>query len=95
MSCHSFLLKMNERQDICLSLFYNPYFEEFYNRFKNDVQNIPNNRLRFLKRYLLLELSDDNKYGGVIEKDMRDRDYFIEHDIYNKCKEMLSLIKKR
>ncbi|MFA7032491.1 MAG: hypothetical protein WC201_02910 [Bacilli bacterium] len=92
MSCKTHFLKINKSQDICLSLFYNPYFEEFYLRLKNDIKNISNNRLKFLKKYLLSDFADPIQYRGIIEMNVEEKEYYITHDIFNKSKELLQLI---
>ena len=100
MSCSAWFLKMNKTQDICLSLFYNPFFTEFYERIKTDVNGIPKSRLNFLKNNMLNYLADEMQYKIIVEE-MKSlypspwfRNYYIEKDIYNKSKELLELLSK-
>lgn len=93
------LLKMNKTQDICLSLFYNPFFTEFYEKIKANVNGISTNRLNFLKNNMLKYLADDTQYEIIVKRNMKFispwlRNYYIEKDIYNKSKELLELMSK-
>jgi hypothetical protein len=88
-------LKFNKKQDICLSLFYNPYFTEFYERVKKDILMISKNRLRFIKCFLLKYLADSTYLQDAVENGMVSeltKNYCIEKDIFNRSKELLSLI---
>ena len=94
MSHRSCLLKINKRHDICFSLLFYPYFDKLYEKIKNDISNIPRNRLRFLAKYLLNTLADPIHYKIATQEDMEEcyRVYYIENDVYNKSKELLKLI---
>jgi hypothetical protein len=89
-------LKFNKKQDICLSLLYNPYFTEFYERVKKDAYFIPKNRKRFIKRFLLKYLADPNYLKSAVENNMVDesvKNYFIDKDIFSKSRELSELLK--
>jgi hypothetical protein len=94
MSCKVFALKLNKQQDMCLSLLYNPYFEEFYNKLIIDIEELPNNRLKFLKKYLLTDLADSIQNKIIMDYNMSAKEYYIKHDIFNKSNELLKLISK-
>lgn len=86
----------NKILDICLSLFYNPYFDEFYDRVKQRFFQISFAKKKYLIKNMLKYLSDDFQYEGIVKRNLIDeslRDYYIEKDIYAKSKELLSLIK--
>jgi hypothetical protein len=94
MSCRSCLLNLNKNQDICLSLFYNPYFDEFYTKLKTDVgmEKVSNNRLKFLKRYLLTYLADLIQNKIAMNYETGAKEHYIKHDIFNRSSELLKLI---
>ena len=81
MSCKSQLLKINKSQDICLSLFYNPYFSEFYSKLKTDIGNISKNRLKAIRRLLLAYLADPIQYKNIVNFDMADKEHYIKYNI--------------
>lgn len=93
MSCRICFLKLNKQQDLCLSLFYNPYFDAFYNRLKKDIKNIVENRKTFLKKYLLSYLADPNYYKAIIDFNMDSKDYYLTHAVYERSNELLLLLK--
>lgn len=95
MSCRSCFLKLNKKQDICLSLLYNPYFEEFYLKLKTDRANIPHNRLNFLKKYLFNDLADPILNKVIMDHNMTPKEYLIEHDTFNKSNEILKLFNSK
>lgn len=88
-------LKINLQQDMCLSLFYNPYFEEFYDRVKTDIMKISKNRLKFLRKYLLAYLADPIQFKAKMYYNTPEKKYFIEHNIYDKSKELIDLINNK
>lgn len=97
MSCRFWGLKFNKQQDICLSLFYDPYFIEFYERLKIDAMNISKNRKRFLMKFLLKYLATLNHHLHIFdvagEGIEQMKTLYIEKDMYNKSKELLELLK--
>ena len=82
--------------DICLSLFYKPYFDDFYERMKQDYSRISVSKKKYLVKNMLMYLADDIQYESIVNRDMIDknvRDYYIEKGIYVKSKELLGLMK--
>lgn len=70
MSCKDWHFKRDKNQDICLSLFYCPYFTEFCERLKNEINSISHSRLKFIRKHLLNYLADPIYYKGIVEKDV-------------------------
>ena len=96
LACNDSIFKRNKTQDICLSLFYQPYFTEFYERFKQDVTTWSKERKRAIKKYLLEYLASDAHYKGIMEFDVGGqslRQFYIEKDICNKSQELMRLMK--
>lgn len=92
LSCNSLFLKLNEKQDICLSLFYKPYFEEFYEKIKVDFKNISKNRRYVLKKFLLADLANPFFYKLILKKVTKDCEYYLQHDIFKKSNELLQIL---
>lgn len=91
-----FFLKTKKNIDICLSLFYKPYFDDFYNRIKQCSNQIKITKKKYLIKNMLKYLADDIQYEIIVNRNMINndlRDYYIEKDINVKSKELLSLIK--
>lgn len=89
------IFRSNKNLDICLSLFYNPYFNEFYNKIKQCYFQIGARKKKYLIKNMLKYLADDiyykiivvmNAYGDKLSN------YYIKKDIYAKSKELLRLI---
>lgn len=84
--------------DICLSLFYNPYFSEFYEYIKADgsIKSIFGARkIKYMISRMLNYLSDDIYYEMIVTRngiDDKTRDYYIKNDIWQKSKELLKLL---
>lgn len=82
-------------QDICLSLFYNPYFNEIYEMIKKDYKHIPKSKLNILTKHLLSCLADPIQYKIIVEQNMYEksptRAYYIDKDIFKKSNELLKL----
>lgn len=90
------LFKSNKILDICLSLFYKPYFDDFYDRVKQCSIQISVAKKKYLIKNMLKYLADDMQYEIIVSRNLIDnslRDYYIEKDIYVKSKELLRLIK--
>lgn len=89
------LFKCNMILDICLSLFYKPYFEEFYYKIKQCFNQISCLKKKYLKKNMLSYLADDMQYEIIVNRNLIDerlRDYYIEKKIYSKSKELLEII---
>ena len=89
------IFRSNKNLDICLSLFYDPYFDEFYNKIKQCYFQIGARKKKYLIKNMLKYLADDiyykiivvmNAYGDMLSN------YYIKKDIYAKSKELLRLI---
>lgn len=89
------IFRNNKNLDICLSLFYDPYFDEFYNKIKQCYFQIGARKKKYLIKNMLKYLADDiyykiivvmNAYGNMLSN------YYIKKDIYAKSKELLRLI---
>lgn len=88
--------KSNKILDICLSLFYKPFFDDFYNKVKQHSIQIAVAKKKYLIRNMLKYLADDMHYEIIVSRNLIDnslRDYYIEKDIYIKSNELLKLIK--
>ena len=86
-------LKLDKKQDICLSLFYNPYFTEFYEMIKKNSIKISRGRKRFLIKHLLSYLADPLQYQGIIAYCDDEREHYIKYDIFNRSKELIDILK--
>ncbi|MDR3293370.1 MAG: hypothetical protein LBT20_04615 [Clostridiales bacterium] len=97
MSCRAWLLKINKLQDICLSLLFDPYFNELYERLKSDIDNIHPNRLRFLRKQLLEYLANpiNHKRHTYGDAEYSDTKIYLENDMYNRSNEVLKIIADR
>lgn len=89
------IFRNNKNLDICLSLFYDPYFDDFYNKIKQCYFQIGARKKKYLIKNMLKYLADDiyykiivvmNAYGDMLSN------YYIKKDIYAKSKELLRLI---
>lgn len=89
------IFRSNKNLDICLSLFYDPYFDKFYNKIKQCYFQIGARKKKYLIKNMLKYLADDiyykiivvmNAYGDKLSN------YYIKKDIYAKSKELLRLI---
>lgn len=91
------IFKTNKQLDVCLSLFFNPYFDEFYKQVRDQASEIPQKHRKYLTKNLLFWLSSAVYYNIVYKTDVfcenSTKDYFIKKDIYIKSKELLGLIK--
>lgn len=89
------LFRSNMNLDICLSLFYKPYFDDFYHKIKQCFNHISRLKKKYLKKNMLSYLADDMQYEIIVNRNLIDerlRDYYIEKNIYSKSKELLELI---
>ena len=51
-------VRLNKKIDCCISLFFYPYFPEFYDTIKREIEIIPRRKLKYLRRKLLAYLAD-------------------------------------
>lgn len=89
------IFRNNKNLDICLSLFYDPYFDEFYNKIKQCYFQIGARKKKYLVKNMLKYLADNIHYKGIVVMNMcgdRLSNYYIKKDIYAKSKELLRLI---
>ncbi len=89
------IFRSNKNLDICLSLFYDSYFNEFYNKIKQCYFQIGTRTKKYLIKNMLKYLADDIHYEGIVVMNMcgdRLSNYYIKKDIYAKSKELLRLI---
>lgn len=89
------IFRSNKNLDICLSLFYNPYFNEFYNKIKQCYFQMGARKKRYLINNMLKYLADDIHYNDIVVMNLcgdRLSNYYIKKDIYAKSKELLRLI---
>lgn len=85
----------NKQLDICLSLFYKPYFDNFYYKIKKSFNKISYIKKEYLKKYMLNYLADDMRYEAIVNRKLIDESlkaYYIEKNIYSRSKELLKLI---
>jgi len=84
-------------KDVCLSLLYNPYFEEFYDKMKKEFRNLSWYQKKLLENHMLKYLADRVQYGMIVELNANffpsTREYYVKKDIYNKSRELLSIFK--
>lgn len=89
------IFRSNKNLDICLSLFYNPYFNEFYNKIKQCYFQKGARKKKYLIKNMLKYLADDIHYNDIVVMNWcgdRLSNYYIKKDIYAKSKELLRLI---
>ena len=89
------IFRSNKNLDICLSLFYDPYFNEFYNKIKQCYLQMGARKKRYLINNMLKYLADDIHYNDIVVMNLcgdRLSNYYIKKDIYAKSKELLRLI---
>lgn len=89
------IFRSNKNLDICLSLFYDPYFNEFYNKIKQCYFQMGARKKRYLINNMLKYLADDIHYNDIVVMNLcgdRLSNYYIKKDIYAKSKELLRLI---
>lgn len=84
-------LKINKRQDICLSLFYNPYFNELYTIVKKQGRQFPKGRKKFLIKYLLSYLADPIWLKLTFVDEIRE--HFLKYNSFNRSQEMIDILK--
>ena len=84
-------LKINKKQDICLSLFYNPYFNEFYTTVKKYGSQFRKGRKKFLIKYLLSYLADPIWFKIYCIDEIRE--HFLKYNSFNRSQEMIDILK--
>lgn len=84
-------LKINKKQDICLSLFYNPYFNEFYTTVKKYGSQFPKGRKKFLIKYLLSYLADPTLLVPPCSEEIIE--HFSKYNSFNRSQEMIDILK--
>ena len=84
-------LKINKKQDICLSLFYNPYFNELYTIVKEQGRQFPKGRKKFLIKYLLSYLADPIWLKLTFVDEIRE--HFLKYNSFNRSQEMIDILK--
>lgn len=85
-------LGISKQQDICLSLFYDPYFDNFYKKVEQFYGGIANNRKKFLMKYFLTFLADEATLKMFLETDSKDKENYFRKDMFNKSKQLLNLL---
>ena len=95
LSCKVPFLKINKQQDICLSLFYDPYFNEFYKEIIKDSKSIPEHRKNFLIKYLLSSLSDPIQYQIINQYCDVEKKHFLKYDLFNRSKELMQILQSK
>lgn len=88
-------LGISKEQDICLSLFYDPYFDNFYKKVEQFHAEIANNRKKFLIKHFLCFLADESTLKMFSEADSREKENYFQKDMFNKSKQLLNLLSKR
>lgn len=83
-------------KDVCLSLFYNPYFDEFYGKMKREVHNLSWYQKVFLKNHMLKYLANRVQYEMIVKLKANvfpsRREHYVKKDIYEKSNELLKII---
>lgn len=87
-------LGISKQQDICLSLFYDPYFDNFYKKVEQFHGEIANNRKKFLINYFLNFLADESTLKMFLEADSKEKENYFQKDMFNKSKQLLNLMSK-
>ena len=78
--------------DCCISLFYNPFFPDFYQKFKTDYNTISKRKIRIIYKHLLrylVNLKDRFVFGDVLVSGYT---FYQENSVYTKCNELINLI---
>lgn len=89
------VFKNHKILDICLSLFYLPYFEELYSNIMQYGNQFSKRGKKYLIQNMLNYLADDMQYEIIVKRDMIDhnvREYYIQKGIYEKSKEMIKIL---
>lgn len=87
----------NKQVDICLSLFYDPYFYEICSKIKAD-KNISTKKAKYLIKHLLTYLANPYHYKAIVDEGLcgeQIREFYIKNDFYNKSKELIALLEQR
>jgi hypothetical protein len=99
MSRRFFGLKLDKSQDICLSLFFNPYFDEFCEYMEGNICTISMSRLRFLVKHFFQPLADTAQYKLIVEDDAVEdkflRSWYLQKNIQTRSLKLIELIKTR
>lgn len=96
LSCKKTILKRNMMQDVCLSLFFHPYFSEFYEKIKANYKALSNDRKKTIKKYLLSDLSNEEHYIGIMNYDVGGpmlKQWYCDKDVFKKSKELVEILK--
>lgn len=94
-NCKRVFIKKNRIRDICLSLFFQPYFSEFYDRVKSDKNILSKYQKKLLKKYLLNHFASEIHCKAIMDFDFVRKElkqWYIEKDIYKKSIELLALL---
>lgn len=89
------IFKNHKILDICLSLFYQPYFGELYSNIMQYGNQFSKRGKKYLIQNMLNYLADDMQYEIIVKRDMIDhnvREYYIQKGIYEKSKEMIKIL---
>lgn len=82
----------NKQQDICLSLFFDPYFDEFYEKIGQVYGEIGINRKKYLIKHFLSFLSDEVTLKIFLFVDSKYKEHYLKKDMFNKSKKLLNLL---
>lgn len=85
-------LGISKQQDICLSLFYDPYFDNVYKKVEQFHGEMANNRKKFLIKYFLKFLADESTFKMFLESDSKEKENYFQKDMFNKSKQLLNLL---
>ena len=92
------LIRYRKMMDCCLSLLYQPFFDDLYRQIKNAIGGIPKRKRKTIEKKILRFYVDPKRLAIV--KLLTERgapvagyDFFEEHGVYEKSKELLDLIR--
>ena len=92
------LIRYRKMMDCCLSLLYQPFFDDLYLQIKNAIGGIPKRKRKTIEKKILRFYVDPKRLAIV--KLLTERgvpvagyDFFEEHGVYEKSKELIDLIR--
>lgn len=87
-----FTTQSDKELNCCVCLLVNPYFNEFCNHIKSNIQNLDKRKIVFLKKQVFEKLSNETYRVIMCYDDVLGSEFFKEHNCYEESKEMLKII---
>jgi hypothetical protein len=84
-------IRLNKKMDSCVCLLVNPYFDEFCRYIESNIHTINKSKLTFLKKHVFKVLADDTNNRQINDYDFGIKQFYQEHNCYERSKKMLEL----